>query len=293
MKKWIQLIAVASLIFVLAACNNSNGGNEEVIVETNAGEVTKEEFYNALKEAGGEQILTRLVQLEVLNDKYEVSEEDVDKELEEFKKQFGGEDIFKEELKKAGLTDEQLRKNIKESLVFFKAQTDGIKVSDKELNELYEKEFKVSEVKASHILVEDEETAKDVLAKLKAGEDFAALAKKYSTDPGSKDKGGELGFFSRGKMLPPFEEAAFSMKKGELSDPVQTQFGWHIIKVEDLKTVAYEDVEYIVRKELLTRKAQNDPTATMKIDSLLKEADIDVKDKDFEDLFANLKEDSK
>jgi foldase protein PrsA len=293
MKKWIQIFAVVSLVVGLAACNNNNGGNEEVLVETKSGDVTKEEFYNALKEVGGEQVLTRLVQLEVLQEKYKVSDKDVDNELVQFKKQFGGEDTFKEELKKAGMTEDQLRKNIKDSLIFFKAQTDGIKVSDKEVNDLYEKEFKVSEVKASHILVEDEATAKDVLAKVKAGEDFAELAKKYSTDPGSKEKGGDLGFFTRGQMVPTFEEAAFSLKKGEISDPVQSQHGFHIIKVEDQKTVPFEDVEYAVRKELLTRKAQNDPTAAMKIDNILKEADIKVKDEDYKDMFDYLKESKK
>lgn len=293
MKKWIQLIAVLSLITVLAACNNSNGGKDEVIVKTKEGNVTKDELYTALKEAGGDDVLKRLVQLEVLEDKFKVSDEDVEKELSSLKKDMGGEEAFKEKLKQNNMTEDQLKDLIKENLVFFKAQTEGIKVSEKELKDLYEKQFKVSEVKASHILVDDEKTAKDVAAKVKAGEDFAELAKKYSTDTGTKEKGGELGFFARGQMLPEFEAAAFSMKKGEVSEPVQTQYGWHIIKVEDIKTVPYEDVEYVVRRQLLTTKAQNDPAASLKIDSYLKEADIEVEDKDFKDLFSYLKEEDK
>jgi foldase protein PrsA len=292
-KKWIQLLTIASLIVVLTACNTGNGGNSEVVVETKEGNVTEEDLYAALKESYGSQILERLVQLEVLEDRIEVSDEEIDNELALLKEQIGGEDAFNQQLEASNMTEKDLRKNIKDNLIFFKAQTEGIGVSDDELKDLYEKEFKVKEVKASHILVEDEETAKDLIAQLKDGADFAELAKKHSTDPGSKENGGDLGFFTRGKMVPEFEAAAFSLKKGELSEPVQSQHGWHIIKVEDQKTVPFEDVKYAVKKELLIKKAQNDPTTAMKIDSILKEADIDVKDDEFKNLFDYLKESKK
>ncbi|MCL5433605.1 MAG: peptidyl-prolyl cis-trans isomerase [Candidatus Marsarchaeota archaeon] len=84
-------------------------------------------------------------------------------------------------------------------------------------------------IRCAHILVEKESTAKDILDKLTNGESFAKLAEQYSLD-GSRKRGGDLGFFSKGQMIKPFEEAAFKLKKGEISGLVKTQFGYHIIK---------------------------------------------------------------
>jgi peptidyl-prolyl cis-trans isomerase C len=91
------------------------------------------------------------------------------------------------------------------------------------------------EVRARHILVKTEEEAKDIVKQLKAGADFNELAKKSSDGP-SAQTGGDLGYFSRGQMVKPFEDVAFSLQKGQISDPVQTEFGWHVIKVEDKRT---------------------------------------------------------
>lgn len=88
----------------------------------------------------------------------------------------------------------------------------------------------VSEVRASHILVPSEKLANKIMKKINAGKDFAQLAKKYSECP-SGNNGGDLGFFSRGKMVPEFENAAFTMEIGQVSTPVKTQFGYHLIKV--------------------------------------------------------------
>lgn len=92
----------------------------------------------------------------------------------------------------------------------------------------------VSEVKASHILVESKAEAKRLIAQIRGGESFENLAQKHSKCPSGKS-GGDLGFFTRGRMVPAFENAAFSMNKGDVSEPVKTQFGYHIIKVTDVK----------------------------------------------------------
>ena len=89
------------------------------------------------------------------------------------------------------------------------------------------------EVHARHILVATEDEAKAVKAELEGGKDFAELAKEKSTDPSAKQNGGDLGFFSKGMMVKPFEDAAFAMEAGTLSDPIKSDFGWHIIKVEE------------------------------------------------------------
>lgn len=92
----------------------------------------------------------------------------------------------------------------------------------------------VQEVKAQHILVDDEAKAKDLIAQLKKGADFAQLAKENSNDPGSKDNGGDLGYFVKDAMVPEFADAAFALNKGDITEtPVKSAFGWHVIKLED------------------------------------------------------------
>jgi peptidyl-prolyl cis-trans isomerase C len=109
-------------------------------------------------------------------------------------------------------------------------------LSDQEEHKVYDEAIKQAkneeEVHARHILVPTEDEAKAILAQLKGGADFAALAKEKSKDPGAAD-GGDLGYFTKDQMVPEFAEVAFKLDKGQISDPVKTQFGWHIIKVED------------------------------------------------------------
>jgi len=115
------------------------------------------------------------------------------------------------------------------------------------------------EVQARHILVETEEEAKDLKAKIDAGADFATLAKERSKDPGTKDDGGMLGYFSTGQMVPQFEQAAFALQKGEVSNPVKSQFGWHLIKVEDRRQKpppSFEDVKDRILASMVHQRAQ-------------------------------------
>jgi peptidyl-prolyl cis-trans isomerase C len=147
-------------------------------------------------------------------------------------------------------------------------------VSDAEAKKLYDEKVgglkPEEEIHARHILVKTEQEAKDIAERLKKGEDFATLAKEKSQDAGAE--GGDLGFFARGQMIKPFEEAAFKLEAGKISDPIQTQFGWHIIKVEEKRTrplPSFDEVKDTIYNQLTQQKATQtlrDLQGTAKID---------------------------
>ncbi len=141
-------------------------------------------------------------------------------------------------------------------------------VSDADARKLYDDQVKLikpeEEVSARHILVESEDKAKELKEKLKAGGDFVALAKENSKDPGSKEDGGNLGYFGHGQMVPQFEEVVFKLAKGEVSEPVKTQFGWHLIKIEDKRMKqppAFDIVKDRIIQSQLLQKAQQSAVA--------------------------------
>ncbi len=122
------------------------------------------------------------------------------------------------------------------------------------------------EVHARHILVEDEAQAKAAVERLKKGEDFAKVAAELSKDPGSGKEGGDLGWFTKDRMVPEFAEAAFKLKKGEISEPVKSQFGWHVIKLEDKRSKPLPDFAAVKPQidQYLERKAQQDLVIAMR-----------------------------
>ncbi len=142
-------------------------------------------------------------------------------------------------------------------------------LTDEAMREVYNDAVKSmsgqEEVRARHILVESEEEAKAILEQLKGGADFATLAKEKSKDPGGAD-GGDLGYFSKDQMVPEFAEVAFKMYPGQLSNPVKTQFGWHIIKVEDKRAKAVPSFEQVRDRieAFITRKAQTEVIAKLR-----------------------------
>jgi peptidyl-prolyl cis-trans isomerase C len=155
-------------------------------------------------------------------------------------------------------------------------------LTDEALHQTYDDAVKSvggqEEVHARHILVEAEDEAKAIIEQLKGGADFAALAKEKSKDPGAAE-GGDLGYFTKDQMVPEFAEVAFKMYPGQLSNPVKTQFGWHIIKVEDKRTKQPPEFDKVKDQieTFLARKAQTDFIAklrqTAKIERLDKPAD--------------------
>ena len=168
-----------------------------------------------------------------------------------------------------------------------------VAVSEDDVKSYYDThqdEFKTPEmVKAQHILIkvdksaseEDKKQARkkaeDILDKIKAGEDFAKLASEFSDDPGSKSKGGELGFFARGRMVKSFEDAAFALKPGEVSGIVESPFGYHIIKVEernDAGVEPYDTAKDKIKQKLVQERAKT--TVTEFIDKTMKDANVEI-----------------
>jgi peptidyl-prolyl cis-trans isomerase C len=136
-------------------------------------------------------------------------------------------------------------------------------VSDAEARQFYDAQVAATppqeEVRTRHILVETEEQAKEIYEKIAHGEDFGKMARQFSKDPGSKDEGGDLGYFGRGRMVPQFEEAAFKLTKGDVSLPVKSQFGWHLIKLEDKRQRSappFDQIKDRITAALIHRKAQ-------------------------------------
>ena len=228
--------------------------------------------------------------------KVAVTDAEIDQTVKQMQSQFPSEAEFKKALTARGMTVEKLRSDARLDMGINKMMQAEVASAppptDAQVREFYDKnpdKFKQEEaVRASHILIPadekaDEATKKkaraeidDVLKQLKAGGDFATLAKKYSKD-GSAAQGGDLNFFSKGQMVPAFDQVAFSLKPGEMSDVVTTPFGYHIIKVTEHRaasTVPFEQVSERI-KEYLTEQ-QKQARAQSFIEELKQKAKIEV-----------------
>lgn len=249
-----------------------------------------------------ENILDQMINIEVVyeqakKDNLLPTKEEVDKKYNELKKNIDSDKEYKKNMEKIGASDEFLRTQQEQDLAVqnYKEHFDKtIKISDEEMKKYYEdhkKDYYKDEVKASHILVstqdkngkplsdekkkEAKKKAEDLLKRAKSGEEFSELAKENSDDPGSAAQGGDLGYFSKGMMVPEFEKAAFNLKPGEISDIVESSFGYHIIKVTDKvnEQTPYNDVKDSIKTILLNEKF------TEQVTKLTKEAKIE-KNKD-------------
>ncbi len=269
-KKFIAMVIAVLLvtISIITACDAGalSGKQNNVVARVNNEVITKDELYDLLVQENGEQALNslianKIVELEAKSQDIKVTDEDVQKEIDKIIEQSGGKEAFEQFLQMYGYTLDDIKENIKMNLNVKKLLEPEIKIEEDDMKSYFEankeKFDEKEQVKASHILVDSEEKAKEVKEKLTAGEDFAKLAKEYSIDTSNKEKGGELGFFARGAMVKEFEDVAFSLKAGQISNPVKTEYGYHIIKVEDrkqAKEATYEESKAKIKEILFAEK---------------------------------------
>ena len=228
--------------------------DNKVLAKVNGKEITQEDLNNAMvrfpkenqqyfaTEQGKSQLLDQMVSFELIHN---YAKEQGLENSDEYKEQL-------EVLKRDILIQAAVKKIL-----------DSVTVTEEEIKEFYnnnEDMFMTQEsVSAKHILVDSEEKAKDIKAKIEAGTSFEDAAKEYSSCP-SAAQGGDLGNFTRGRMVPEFEEASFALEIGKVSDPVKTQFGYHLIKVEEKMPAAkksFNEVKNSIKVNLLSQKQNN------------------------------------
>ncbi|TYR72998.1 foldase [Rossellomorea vietnamensis] len=261
----------------------------EVVAKVGNNSISKDDLYTMMVDQYGEAALdtliaNKIVELESDEKDIKVKDSEIEAELETLKSSYENDEAFNEALTSSGASMESVKENIRSYLLTEKLLNDRVTITDDQIKEYFEANKETfaqqEQVQASHILVEDEAAAKEVKKKLDDGGDFAQLAKEYSTDSSNAESGGELGFFSKGDMVAEFEEKAFSMKTDEISDPVKTEFGYHIIKItdkKDAKEAVLEDHQEEVKNILFDQALQTEYPAWLqeqkeeyKIENLLK-----------------------
>ena len=284
----------------------------EVVATVNGQNITKQQLqdlFNAALQASGAKIgdlnsqqqlggYTQLLQ-DLIMDKLvaeaasteKVSDADVDAELAKIKGQFPDEKAFQDQIAQAGMTPEKLKENIRTGLQqsrWMKSQVKTTDVTDDQAKTFYESNIKEFEqpqtVTASHILFmvdpdaspdvvkQKEEAAAKAAERAAAGEDFTKLAKELSEEPGASESGGDLGFFPKDRMVPEFAEVAFAQKVGDISKPVKTQFGWHVIKVTDKKEAGTVPFDQVKEQVVSYLKSTNQREAVQAVLNKLKES---------------------
>jgi len=263
----IALAAAGVAAWLWTSPEATLAGGDTPVVAVNETSITKDDLFTAMYQRVGPDVVDELVMRQLIVQKMDeqgltVPDEDVQAEVDRITSNFGSPEKLQEALEQYHMTLERLQEEIRIDLAAKKLIEQTVEVTDDESRDYFEKnkeQYQIKEeVTARHILVDTQEKAEELLAQLKDGADFAELAKKHSVDPGSRDQGGELGSFPRGRMVKEFEEAAFDLEVDEISDIVQTTYGFHIIQVtarQEAREVAYDEVAEQIIDELTQEKA--------------------------------------
>ncbi|WP_312700506.1 peptidylprolyl isomerase [Sedimentibacter sp.] len=290
LKKLLALTLCFVLVLSFTGCDKPQEITEEGVVATvNGQQITQEEldmnygFYikmnpTVTKEDMLDKLIMDILMVEAAKKGgITVTEQQVNEEMQNFKSLNNSEEDYQKFLKDNGLTEEFLRSEIeKEYYINHYLTTEMDKFSnpsDEELKKIFDEYKMQEEVRASHILVNTEEEAKAALDRINKGDKFEDVAKDVSID-GSAATGGDLDYFSRIRMVKPFSDAAFSLEVGDVSEPVQSEFGYHIIKLTDKRTDESKTVE--TERQTLTQYYSYLKYNEM-LDNLKNEADIVIK----------------
>lgn len=277
-----------------ASVESTIGGAEGWEQKDQSGQTYKDKYKTLVLD---QMINTELLAQNAEKEGIKVTDKEIQSSYNDLKTYVNSDEQIKKSAEDLGISDDFLKEQAKLSLLIQKSQEKFYseeKVSDSEMKKYYDEhidEYKKDEVEASHILIKTtddqnkplpeaeqkkaKEKAEKVLKEVKAGGDFAELAKKYSQDPGSAANGGALGAFGKGMMVKEFEDAAFGMEPGQVSDLVKTDFGYHIIKVTDRikETTSFDEAKEGIKEEILKNKYGE------KIAELQKKAKIEKFDK--------------
>ncbi|MFU2417790.1 peptidylprolyl isomerase [Peptacetobacter sp. AB800] len=277
-----------------ASVESTIGGAEGWEQKDQSGQTYKDKYKTLVLD---QMINTELLAQNAEKEGIKVTDKEIQSSYNDLKTYVNSDEQIKKSAEDLGISDDFLKEQAKLSLLIQKSQEKFYseeKVSDSEMKKYYDEhidEYKKDEVEASHILIKTtddqnkplpeaeqkkaKEKAEKVLKEVKAGGDFAELAKKYSQDPGSAANGGALGAFGKGMMVKEFEDAAFGMEPGQVSNLVKTDFGYHIIKVTDRikETTSFDEAKEGIKEEILKNKYGE------KIAELQKKAKIEKFDK--------------
>lgn len=285
-------VATALLTVALSACSS---GSSSAVVTVNGQAIPKSTLDSKLEASpAARQTLQQIVQQTLIDqyakdNKVTVTDDEVNKRVNQLEAQYPN-GQFDQLLKARGLSLDDVKSALREQIVLDKAVGANITITDAQIKAYFDKnhaQFDTpDQARARHILVPDLKMAQLVESDLKAGKDFAAEAKAHSVDPGSRDKGGELGFFRRGSMVPAFEKYAFTAPIGKISAPVKSPFGYHVIQVEERKQGQKATVASVHDQiAQLLRQRQESPLIGPFLQNLQAKANIKINDPRFDGLF--------